>query len=139
MTKVLKLYTPRREIIARPREKRESRHDRGYDSEWTRRADRYRRQHPVCEECQRGDIIVPSDVVDHKIPVHLRPDLRLDPKNWWALCHLCHNGIKRRMEAYAVKANMVDDLIMWCDDPTTRPAALRQASRRRPKREEMIV
>lgn len=139
LIKVLKLYTPRREAIARAREARESRHDRGYDSVWTRRAARYMARFPCCQECERKDIIVPAAVVDHKIPVRNRPDLRLDPKNWWSLCAHCHQGIKRRMEAYAEKASLIDALMSWCDDPSTRPAALQQASRRRQVKETMVV
>jgi hypothetical protein len=139
LIKTLKLFEPRREAIARARETRESRHDRGYDSVWTRRSERHRKQFPVCAECERKGIITPCDVVDHKIPVRCRPELRLDPKNWWSLCTRCHQGIKRRMEAYAEKAGLVGDLIAWCDDPSTRPAGLQQSSRKRKTRETMVV
>jgi hypothetical protein len=138
LIKVLKLYQPRREVVAQPREVRESRHKRGYDHDWERRSARHRAQSPVCIECERKGYIVPVDVVDHKIPVTERDHLRLDPKNWWSLCHSCHNGIKRRMERYAIKAGMVDFLPLWCDDPSSRPRALQQSSRRK-LREEMIV
>lgn len=136
--KALKLFKPRREVVARPREIRGSRHERGYDSKWTRAAARHAKQFPICAECERHDIIVPMDVVDHKIPVTIRPDLRLDTKNRWSLCHLCHNGLKRRMEALAIKLGQVDLLILWCDEPETRPPALR-GHRARRKREEMVV
>lgn len=139
MVKTVRLYQPRREVVARPREHRESRHNRGYDHEWTKIASRHAKQFPVCQECERSDIIVPVDVVDHKIPIRCRPELRLDPKNLWSLCHFCHQGIKKRMEAYAERAKMVDLLILWCDEPETRPEALKQASRRRKVKEEMIV
>lgn len=122
-----------------PREKlRGSRHDRGYDSVWERRSSRYRAANPVCVECERNGIIHPVDVVDHKIPIEYRPDLRLDPKNWWSLCHFCHNGIKRRLEAYAAARGMVEMLIFWCDNPQERPAGLKTFRARR-RKEEMIV
>lgn len=92
----------------------------------------------MCVECERKGFIVVVDVVDHKIPVVDRPNLRLDPKNWWSLCAGCHNGIKRRMENYARKANMVDLLILWCDEPETRPEALK-TDRVRKVKEEMVV
>lgn len=139
MVKTLKLYTPRREIIARPRENRESRRARGYDEVWTRRSARYRKANPVCVECERKGIIVLVDVVDHKIPIRYRPDLRLDKRNWWSLCAFCHGGIKARMEKYAERAGMIDKLIMWCDDSETRPAALKQATRVRKVKETMVV
>lgn len=138
MVRTLKLYQPRREVIARPREMRGSRHDRGYDSRWERVAARHRHKSPVCIECERKGFIVLVDVVDHKIPVADREDLRLDPKNHWSLCHSCHNGIKRRMELYARKANMIEKLTLWCDEPESRPAALK-TDRVRKVKEEMVV
>ena len=138
MIKVLKLYTPRREVVARPKEHRGSRHDRGYDSVWERTSRSHLKRFPICVECERNGLTVLADVVDHKIPIEFRPDLRLDPKNRWSLCHHCHNGIKRRMEAYAIKAKMIDLLISWCDDPATRPAALTTTRTRRRKKEMLI-
>ena len=138
MIKTVRLFTPRREVVAKPREIRDSRHDRGYGYDWEKRSARFRAKNPVCVECERKGIYVLVDVVDHKIPVTIRPDLRLDPKNWWSICHSCHNGIKRRMEAYAVKAGMVDFLPLWCDDPSARPGALK-FERRRKQKEVMIV
>lgn len=138
LIKVLKHYQPRREVIATPREKRESRHARGYDAEWTRIAASHMRASPVCIECERKGLASLAAVVDHKIPVRERPELRLVKWNRWSLCHFCHQGIKKRMEAYAKKAGMIDLLAEWCDDPSARPAALQRASRRRGK-EEMIV
>ena len=130
MVKTLKLFQPKRQMVARPREFRESRHDRGYDSVWSRRSARHRHKFPVCDECERRGFIVPVDVVDHKIPVRCRPDLRLDPKNWWSLCHFCHQGMKKRMEAFAIATGQVDKLQIWCDDPSTRPPELQYAVRK---------
>lgn len=137
VVKSLKLFAPKKAIIQRSREFRGSRHERGYDSTWTKLAAKHRRRSPICIECERADIIVVCDVVDHKIPVSFRPELRLDPKNHWSLCHDCHNGIKRRLEAYAERTGQVDSLILWCDDPSTRPAAL--AMREKRPKQEMIV
>lgn len=137
MVKSLKLFQPKKTVIPRQKEFRGSRHERGYDSVWTKVAEAHRKKYPLCKECERHDIIVLCDVVDHKIPVTARPELRLDPKNHWGLCHDCHNGIKRRMEAYALRSKQVDMLILWCDDPSTRPPALEM--RARPPNQEMIV
>ncbi len=136
--KSVKLYKPQRQIIARPRESRKSRHERGYDSVWERRSSRFRSKSPVCVECYREGRVTPVDVVDHKIPVTDRPDLRLDSRNWWSLCNFCHNGIKRRMETYARQHNMVEKLTLWCDEPETRPKALRETKTRKVK-ETMVV
>lgn len=137
MAKNLKLFSPKKQLIQRPREFRGSRHERGYDARWERASADHRRRFPICVECERHEFIVVCDVVDHKIPVSERPELRMDPANWWSLCHSCHNGIKRRMEAYAKKAGLIDKLILWCDDPSSRPAAL--LTSRGAKKQEMIV
>lgn len=42
------------------------------------------------------------------------------------------------MEAYAAKAGMIDKLQLWCDEPDTRPAALK-TDRRRKVKEEFVV
>lgn len=138
MIKVLKLYEPRRTAVARPREQRESRQSRGYDYEWSKISANHLRRSPACVECERKGRIIAADVVDHKIPIRFRPDLRLDRKNRWSLCHGCHQGIKKRMEAYAEKLGEAEVLILWCDEPETRPEALK-FDRRRPGKEEMIV
>lgn len=131
MVKSLKLFQPKRTISPRNREKRGSRHERGYDSDWTRRADSYRAEFPLCAECQHHGRVIPADVVDHKIPVRDRPDLRLTKSNWWSLCHVCHNGIKARMETFARRSDMIDFLPMWCDDLSSRPPSLREAPARK--------
>lgn len=139
MAKTFKLFSPK---LATPKvraqERRGSRHERGYDAAWTRASAGYLKLHPLCAECERADIIVLADVVDHKIPVSLRPDLLMDPGNWWGLCHRCHNGMKRVMEAFAVAKGLVYLLQEWCDNPETRPPELARMRRRRPK-EEYIV
>lgn len=137
MAKALKPYQPKREVIARPRESRGNRHERGYDNDWERAAEAFRRRYPFCAECEHKGLTILCDAVDHKIPVKCRPDLRMVPSNWWSLCNLCHNGIKRRMEGYAIKAGLIDKLPAWCDDPSTRPPAL--LVDRPSRKEEMIV
>lgn len=137
MVKTAKLFSPKREIQPKKLENRGSRHDRGYDYEWSKAAAHHLKLFPLCVECDRNDRVELATVVDHKIPIRCRADLRMKRENWWGLCHQCHNGIKRRMEAYAEKADMVDQLILWCDDPTARPAALQRP--RRFSKETMIV
>lgn len=137
MVKTLKLFEPKKIIVARPREHRGSRHERGYDYDWERFSAKFLRQNPLCGECDHHGRVNPAVLVDHKIPLRLRPDLRLDRRNLWGLCTHCHNGMKRRMEAYAERTGAVDSLILWCDDPTSRPDALIMRQKR-PK-QEMIV
>jgi 5-methylcytosine-specific restriction protein A len=75
---------------------RRSAADRGYDATWRR----LRRVHlvgePYCRMCAAAGRIVVADVVDHIIPVRVRPDLRLDISNLQSLCASCHDGAKSR-------------------------------------------
>lgn len=137
MVKTAKLFSPKRIQVARPREHRGSRHDRGYDYEWTKTSANHLRRHPFCIKCEQDGKTVLADVVDHKIPVRHRPDLRLDPTNRWGLCNVCHNGWKRWLEATAERLGLIDQLIRWCDDPSARPDV--KAGRGRPKKQELIV
>lgn len=84
--------------------RRGSRIERGYDQAWVRLSEQVRReQHYLCQPClRRGVILVatgPIDhrtgkpkrpIVDHIIPVHVRPDLRLDRDNCQVICLACH-------------------------------------------------
>ena len=138
LVKSLRLFRPAISVRPAREERRGTRHDRGYDYQWAKSSEAFRRRHPICQECERVDIIVPVDVVDHKIPVSLRPDLRMDRKNWWSLCHHCHNGMKRKMEALAIKTGRVDELIAWCDDPTRRPEEMKRRRKRRQSENLMV-
>lgn len=137
MVKTLKLFSPKRVAVAKPREHRGNRHQRGYDYEWTKTSANHLRRFPLCAECDRDGRTVMATVVDHKIPVRHRPDLRLDRQNHWSLCDHCHNGMKRRLEAIAERLGQIDQLIRWCDDPASRPAAIKHD--RRPSKQEMVV
>lgn len=109
----------------RKREKwRGSRQERGYDREWELLAADYKRSvKGQCEECRRRGYLQHCDVVDHMIPVADDPDRRLDRSNLDALCHVHHNGLKRRIEEYARKTGALSMLPMWMKNPETRPIA----------------
>lgn len=114
--------------FAREDQYRGSASDRGYDASWQVYARQYKKIHPFCIECGHRGQVQTADVVDHKIPVRARDDLFWEPSNHWGLCSACH-GWKYRMERYAEAANQVDQLILWCDQPETRPKAFRTGVR----------
>lgn len=72
--------------------------ERGYGAKWQRARAAFLAANPLCAEHKRLGRLVPSTVVDHKIP-H-RNDLKLfwDRKNWQPLCKHCHDSHKQRLE-----------------------------------------
>lgn len=83
----------------RPREpeNRGSARERGYTTIWDKLSKRMKRERPLCEWCLRLDKYVATEIIDHIIPVHIAPELRLTEKNLQALCRTCH-GIKTRRD-----------------------------------------
>lgn len=111
----------------RKREKfRGSRHERGYDADWTKLAADYKKSvKGRCEECARRGYLAVCDVIDHMIPVSDAPERRLDRANLDALCHAHHNGLKRRVEEYARRSGQIDMLPTWMKFPDMRPISFR--------------
>lgn len=66
---------------------------RGYDYQWQRLASEFLRHHRLCAACARVGLMTEARVVDHVLPIHTHPHLRLDPANLQALC-LSHNASK---------------------------------------------
>ena len=72
-------------------EHRRSASDRGYDRDWAALRAAHLRAAPFCAWCEsRGVLEFGRLIVDHVLPVHVRPDLRLDPLNLQTLCRGCH-------------------------------------------------
>lgn len=99
---------------------------RGYSSAWDRYSLNYRQRKPFCAFCeQEGDLRF-CDVVDHKLPLGHGGAL-LDPDNTHGLCRSHHEGLKTKLEAYAVETGQLHRLVEWCDKPKMRPR-LKQGS-----------
>jgi len=67
---------------------------RGYDAAWKRLRKAFLRDHPLCEcpDCDGGKKrVTAASVVDHKIRIEERPDLRLDASNLRAMAKVCHD------------------------------------------------
>jgi len=64
---------------------------RGYDSDWERVAEQRRTLDcGLCQRCLERELVVPSQIVDHIIPIHIRPGWRLEIGNTQVLCFDCH-------------------------------------------------
>lgn len=64
---------------------------------WKRKSEEFRVARPLCDECERIGLVVPSTMVDHIVPYRERPDLGLDDTNLRALCWQCHNRIGKKI------------------------------------------
>lgn len=74
-----------------PAPRRGTRHERGYNSLWSRFARAYLREHPLCVKCKEAGRIQAAFCVDHidgKGPLGERG---YDLTNLQALCERCHN------------------------------------------------
>ena len=68
---------------------------RGYDYRWQKASKVFLRRNPLCVYCQRDGHVVPSTVVDHKIPHRGDQVLFWDELNWQTLCQYHHSSDKQ--------------------------------------------
>src|SRR5689334_15174247 len=65
--------------------------ERGYDTLWRKVRAAYVADHPLCEDCLDEGVTNPEYIeVDHVIPIHVRPDRRLDMTNLRSRCRRHH-------------------------------------------------
>lgn len=65
--------------------------ERGYDRLWRDvAAARRLSDFGICQQCLRDGHHSYSDLVDHIVPIHVRPEWRLEIDNTQVLCSRCH-------------------------------------------------
>ena len=62
-----------------------------YGTKWRKIRNAFVKKHPVCELCERKNILTPAEEVHHVIP--LSKGGSNDEENLMALCKSCHSRI----------------------------------------------
>lgn len=75
----------------------------GYGSDWQRVSVRFRKENPLCVECEKRGIVTAAEEVHHVVPISEAPWLRLSPANLMALCVECHRRIENERKMAMVR------------------------------------
>lgn len=70
---------------------RDPKSNKRYGRAWKRIRDRYIKAHPLCEKCQKNDLIVAAEEVHHILPLSRGGDNKAN--NLISLCKSCHSRI----------------------------------------------
>lgn len=77
--------------------------ERGYDGAWKRLRAAFLQAHPLCQcpECRDGELrVTVAEVVDHRIAIEERPDLRLDWGNLRSMSKAHHDAHTARTRGW---------------------------------------
>ena len=84
-----KEYPSLEPVTGKKMENRPRSREEYHSARWTRESKVFREKHPLCAICLEKGLLVPSEVVDHIIPVAVCSDF-WDKTNWQALCRKCN-------------------------------------------------
>ena len=121
------IFKRRSELDGRRRSVQEVRRgtpsQRGYDRDWTRVA-RQRREADswLCQPCLVIGRITASNEVDHIVPIHVRPDWRLEFENTQVICRCCH---RRKTLDDAARYGSSESRVVSEDQRCARDVAMR--------------
>jgi 5-methylcytosine-specific restriction enzyme A len=73
--------------------------ERGYDKNWRRASENFRRGYPYCLGCMAIGQRTLAHLVDHIVPHRGNRVLFWDTSNWQSSCNWHHNSIKPILEA----------------------------------------
>jgi len=88
------LYCPehkKKAVVSYNKYERDPEINKTYGRSWKRIRDRYIKQHPLCEMCQKEGRLTPVDEVHHIVPVSQGG--KSVESNLMSLCHSCHTKI----------------------------------------------
>jgi 5-methylcytosine-specific restriction endonuclease McrA len=57
-----------------------------YDHTWRKLRLRHLQSSPLCVDCHAIGVVKPADMVDHRVPIKVAPERRLDPTNLVSQC-----------------------------------------------------
>jgi hypothetical protein len=96
---------------------------RGYDRDWNHIAKARREaDHWLCQPCLGVGCITASNEVDHIVPIHVRPDWRLEFDNTQVICRSCH---RKKTIDDARRYGSSESLVINHDQRCARDEALR--------------
>ncbi|MXS81562.1 HNH endonuclease [Nitrosomonas oligotropha] len=83
---------------------RQSSAARGYGYKWQKARKEFLKDNPLCIDHKERGYIVDATVVDHIKPHRGDQELFWDRSNWQALCEVCHDSHKQRLEKSGIDA-----------------------------------
>jgi len=68
--------------------------ERGYDNQWRKLSERFRKHNPLCQRCNMKGRVTVAEDVHHIKPIRTHPELRLVWDNLMSVCRECHKIIE---------------------------------------------